>query len=119
VSYADPEGHQERKEFYEDILRVVDYHPGEGFTAGMRLGPLVSNRTRAGYELDAIEKAVSAARENDDLLQYTDHEGRQRVTLTDDESLLDVIEAEAQRENPNQELIARCNALRTDTEDGQ
>jgi len=113
VRYANADEREERKELYESILRVVEYNTGDGFTAGMHLGSLVANRTRAGHDLDAIQTALKAARENGDLLQYTDHEGRQRVTLTDDSSLLTVIKDEANREHPNEELIARCNKLRT------
>jgi len=113
VRYANADEREERKELYESILSVVDKHTGDGFSAGMRFGPLVANRTRADYDWRAVEKVIQAATENDDLLQWTDHEGRERITLTDDESLLKVLKEEANHDHPNQGLIARCNKLRT------
>lgn len=112
MSLANPDGRQERKAVYEGVLRAVERNTGGRQPAGIRLTTLLANRCRAGDDREQVEKAIRAARENGDLIRWADHEGRTRLARTDDDSLLEVIEQEAETENPDQGLIGWCNDLR-------
>lgn len=105
------------KAAYKLLLRVVDYQtggPDETLPAmvsgGSLYGTLVSKGDLSHEQADTARRA---ALQNDDLLKWPGPEGRDRYALVEDDALRDVIEEQANRENPDRELIATCNKLRT------
>lgn len=93
---------------YERILRIVRYNGGV-LLASHHIGVVATN---AGLDADAIDNALRAGVENDDLLR-TYRDGTPHYALAEEQSLLRVIEAETECDHPDRDLIARCNQLLT------
>jgi len=94
---------------YQRIVGIVDAN-----TANEEQGPSMSEgslRTIAGHaglEGDEITSALEAAIANDALVRF-DRDGESRVAPTDVDQLFDVIDAELERDETDQSVIAACN----------
>lgn len=89
---------------YQRVVRIVRFNGG-ALLADHHIRVVAGN---AGLDADAINDALRAAVENDDLLRvYRD--GTPHYAPVDEQSLLRVIETETERDHPDRGLIARCN----------
>lgn len=94
------------REVYERVLRMVECQTGGPQPPMVRRGPLLGVIQRSNFSLEQGERALRAAVANGDLLFYADAYAR-----VDEDALLAVVEAEADRAEPRHELIAQCNHL--------
>jgi hypothetical protein len=75
----------------------------------MQLAHILSNRGQAGHDWQAVESALQAAVSRGDLIRYQGRRGEPRFAARTAAGLEAVIEAQAARDHPDRELIARCN----------
>jgi hypothetical protein len=125
---------KDRKDRYNETLRVVDYQTSGDQPTGVREEIVVANRVRAGYSPDGIHSTLRAAVDNGDLLRWTGAEGRTRYAQPSaaavrailaaagepvtHESVVALIEHEADRADPNHDRVAAANQLLAELEGG-
>lgn len=106
------------KDLYHKVLSCIAHNTANEYQRPSMLlyslkGTLCAH---AGYDPERVDQALRVAdRQHDDILTWRGRDGRPRVCLTDDETLLALIEHEAEQEHPNEELIAEASKRRTDT----
>lgn len=116
----------ERRERYEAVLRTIAHNtgrPGLPQRAGIDAMHIRVHLVGHGpYSVEAVDKALRAAIENDDVWRWRDEEGTVRYTRQTIEAVRAMIAEQAAREHPDRELIGRCNgmlqALQEDDNDG-
>lgn len=98
------------KKRYEDTLSIVHHQTSPAQTAMVSEQYVKLLLCEKGHETDKLRSTLQAAVNNGDLVRSKRY-GCPRYARTTEESLLRVISAEEQRDNPNRKLIARCNQL--------
>lgn len=74
---------QDRKEIYHAVLGIVDAQTSPQQPPGVRRSTITRMLTppEGPHDLEAVETAIRATREQDELLVWPDGEGRPRYTL--------------------------------------
>jgi len=108
---ADDPTHADRRETYYGLLRTIKVNTGSpdgpnDQPAAMHRGALLANRTDAGVPVDAVESALTAARENGHVFAYRDRDGDVRVCLTTEHAIRALVAEENQRADADTELIS-------------
>ena len=101
------------KQAYERLLGYVKYN-----TLNKRQGPTVNKYaviTALGFETERIDKAIEAAKNNNDLFEIDREMEEPRLTLFEESRLLQIQENEAKRKSPNKSLIGHINQMREKT----
>jgi len=96
---------------YEAVARATRHNrcgAVPGCTA--RHQPLLALVAHGRYDPGGVRASLQAAVETGDLLCIR-RDGRVHYAVVDEQSLLAVVEAEVGRDDPDRELIARCNDL--------
>lgn len=93
----------ERKEQYEQVLRIIEHNTGGDQPALASLTSITQIGRQAGIDGEDVLDRLQAARENDDILEW-----QGRVALATEEGLRAVIGEENQAEYPRRQLIERC-----------
>lgn len=99
----------EPREVYEKLCRIVEYNTGP---PGPQLPAIPVHTVRvhaehANISQDEVSKALRAHRENDldGFIRYEDPEGIDRLVLTDPEMVWAAARYEADRDDPDREVV--------------
>ncbi|GAB3669506.1 hypothetical protein [Halopiger thermotolerans] len=119
---TESERRKRTKEVYERAIRATDFNSGHMQPPLASKPSVIGTLQRAGYGLEEIHRALTAARRNGDLFEAEDREGRKRIGIDDAEVLLEKIETNRSRaENPRRDVIGIANQriqyLRGETDD--
>ena len=86
---TEAERRKRSKKAYEAAVRVADYNSGHLQPPLASKPSVIGTLNRAGYGLEEIHRALTAARRNGDLFQAEDRDGRTRIGIDDEETLLE------------------------------
>lgn len=86
---TEPVTREERREVYESVIRTIDAQTSPKQAPGVRRTTLTLLLTppNGPYDLDAVKKALQAARDHGDVLAWPGAEGRPRYTLATPDKL--------------------------------
>jgi hypothetical protein len=94
---------------YEYVLDEVADRTGDGMPASISAFDLKGRLHRRGIRAEDMDSAIKAAKQHDELIEFTGPEGRPHLALNTVEAIRDVIEEESERDHPDQQLIGRLN----------
>jgi hypothetical protein len=106
---SDAQRRRESRERYETLLSVVAHQTSPTQPPGVRpVHTRVTMCSHNGHDPDAVDSAIRAALENDDLLRWRDADGEIRLTLRTEPDLKRLAEHVAEElQDPDQ--LARVN----------
>ncbi|WP_226041590.1 hypothetical protein [Natrinema sp. DC36] len=110
TSQTEAERRKRSKEVYERAISAVDHNSGNKQPPLASKPSVVGTLNRAGFGLEEIHRAFTAARRNGDLFQTKDDEGRTWIGINDRWKLREKIESNLSRvDDPREEVIGLAN----------
>lgn len=98
-----------RRMRYEYVLDEVAERTSENMPASILAFDLKGRLHRRGISAEDMDSAIKAAKQQDELIEFSGPEGRPRLALNTVEAIRDVIAEESERDHPDQQLIGRLN----------
>jgi len=125
----EPDDDYDSKERYERVIGIVEHNTGYPQYPMVRRSSAATIARHANMAAEGFKRAVKAARENNDLIQWRDASGVRRLGLTDPDhldeddvaNLEEIIDDEVTRRHVDQDVIGWCNTqlqeIREDSDD--
>ncbi|WP_226040865.1 hypothetical protein [Natrinema sp. DC36] len=110
TTQTEAERRKRSKEVYERAISAVDHNSGNKQPPLASKPSVVGTLNQAGFGIEEIHRAFTAARRNDDLFQTKDDEGRTWIGINDRWKLREKIESNLSRvDDPREEVIGLAN----------
>lgn len=96
------------KKAYQAVLRTVDLQTTTVQPPGVRTSTIV-RLLSSRFDREVVERALEAARSNDDLESWPDQQGRKRYTFSTPNDVGRIAVWEAESRSPRKQIVGWAN----------